>query len=44
MPIRIAPSILAADFLHLDKEIEMLKSKVAQLENSLRLKKLKDSI
>ena len=26
------------------KEIEMLKSKVAQLENSLRLKKLKDSI
>lgn len=26
MPIRIAPSILAADFLHLDKEIEMLNT------------------
>lgn len=26
------------------KEIEMLKSKVAQLENSLKLKKLKDTI
>ncbi|MBQ1693301.1 MAG: ribulose-phosphate 3-epimerase, partial [Bacteroidales bacterium] len=26
MPIRIAPSILAADFLHLDKEIERLNN------------------
>ncbi len=26
------------------KEVEMLRSKVAQLENTLRLKKLKDSI